>query len=451
MSSPAIIRHPSSHPFPLETARNLILIQPDSLSTTLGEVVTFSVLAKGFPVPAYQWSKDSTPIAGATNSSLLIAAVTATDYGSYSVTVKNSVGSSTSQPAVLGGNPVAPSIIKQPVSQTINKGDSTSLSVSADGTSPLQFQWRKDGQNLPQATNSTLVITDAKLSDAGYYQVTVTNPYGSVASDVISLDFRPLEIPRLATTYANGVVKLLIPARTTPMRVEESQDLAAWARIESIPLTGIEVIVDVYDRGTVGSTAFNDFFRLVPDVANATQLPRIIGQPPSIIINPGEPFQLSVTANGSGAMAYQWYRNGASIPNEIKSTMTIASATTNDTATYYVIVGNVAGSVKSQEANVKVISGTAPRLKRSFAFISFYYNKGTPFTVEIVQHIVNGQLAFSDFVDGTGPFTFIWYRDGIQIGTSTVPEFKTTAISGVYSVLVKNAFGSLTIRIGQVM
>jgi hypothetical protein len=71
--------------------------------------------------------------------------------------------------------------------------------------------------------------------------------------------------------------------------------------------------------------------------------------------------------------------------------------------------------------------------------------------VEIVQPIVNGQLAFSDFVDGTDPFTFIWYRDGIQIGTSTVPEFKTTAISGVYSVLVKNAFGSLTIRIGQVM
>jgi formylglycine-generating enzyme required for sulfatase activity len=165
----------------------IILIQPDSLSTTLGEVVTFSVLAKGFPVPAYQWSKDSTPIAGATNSSLLIAAVTATDYGSYNVTVKNSAGSSTSQAALLGGNAVVPSIVAQPQSVTVTVGQVAVLSVSVAGSTPLGYQWQRNGMNLEGANASTLTINNAQLADAGDFRVVVINTAGSLTSIVAKL------------------------------------------------------------------------------------------------------------------------------------------------------------------------------------------------------------------------------------------------------------------------
>ena len=49
----------------------------------------------------YQWQKDNAPIAGATNSSYLVANVGAADSGSYVVTVSNQLGIATSPPAAV--------------------------------------------------------------------------------------------------------------------------------------------------------------------------------------------------------------------------------------------------------------------------------------------------------------------------------------------------------------
>jgi len=80
--------------------------------------------------------------------------------GSYTVVVANSVNSVTSSAAVLTVNPapVAPSITQQPVSQTVTAGANVTLSVTATGTAPLTYQWRKDGQNIAGATSASLTL-----------------------------------------------------------------------------------------------------------------------------------------------------------------------------------------------------------------------------------------------------------------------------------------------------
>jgi hypothetical protein len=63
----------------------------------------------------------------------------------------------------------------------------TAFAVGAGGSPPLTFQWRKDGVDLPGATDETLTIDPVTESDAGYYDVVVTNGYGSAVSDPATL------------------------------------------------------------------------------------------------------------------------------------------------------------------------------------------------------------------------------------------------------------------------
>ena len=74
--------------------------QPASATIVAGQPVTFSVTATGSNLH-YQWRKDGGNIAGASNSSYTIAAVTTSDTGSYAVVVFNGCNTVTSTAATL--------------------------------------------------------------------------------------------------------------------------------------------------------------------------------------------------------------------------------------------------------------------------------------------------------------------------------------------------------------
>jgi hypothetical protein len=79
----------------------LIITQPADQSIPIGLQATFSVTATGQNVK-YQWSRNGTPIAGATGSTYGTASVLAADTGStFSVALTNAFGSATSRAAAL--------------------------------------------------------------------------------------------------------------------------------------------------------------------------------------------------------------------------------------------------------------------------------------------------------------------------------------------------------------
>ncbi|MEA3188356.1 MAG: hypothetical protein QOD99_2186 [Chthoniobacter sp.] len=82
----------------------LIGTQPVSQTVNPGQSATFTVVANGVPDPSYQWYKNGGAISGATSSSFTIASAAGVNYGSYTVTVTNTVGSVTSAPATLSFN-----------------------------------------------------------------------------------------------------------------------------------------------------------------------------------------------------------------------------------------------------------------------------------------------------------------------------------------------------------
>ncbi len=81
--------------------------------------------------------------------------------------------------------PVAISL--PPASQTAGYGQSVTLNVSATGTGPLTYQWKKNGVAIEGANQATLTLSAVSRADEGQYSVVVSNEAGSVESTAATL------------------------------------------------------------------------------------------------------------------------------------------------------------------------------------------------------------------------------------------------------------------------
>ena len=116
----------------------------------------------------------------------------------FSVVVTNSAGSATSNEAKLSvsATAVKPAITTQPAAQSVVAGSVASFSVSASGTSPFGYQWKKNGIDIPGATSSTYSIAATALADNNaVFSVVVTNSAGTVTSSSARLTVAPLLWP----------------------------------------------------------------------------------------------------------------------------------------------------------------------------------------------------------------------------------------------------------------
>ena len=117
--------------------------------------------------------------------------VGASSAGAYDVVISNSLGSVTSSVATLTVL-LPPTLGTQPLSQSVVVGSNAAFSVAATGTAPLGYQWYFNGAPLPDQTNTALLVSGVAFTNAGAYEVVVTNLYGSVTSAVAVLS---VEIP----------------------------------------------------------------------------------------------------------------------------------------------------------------------------------------------------------------------------------------------------------------
>ena len=84
-----------------------------------------------------------------------------------------------------------PVITSQPRGQVGYWGKSVAFDVRAVGGPPLYYQWLKDGSPIAGASESSHVLTNFQLMDAGSYSVLVTNAYGSTTSSNAYLTMNP--------------------------------------------------------------------------------------------------------------------------------------------------------------------------------------------------------------------------------------------------------------------
>jgi hypothetical protein len=98
----------------------------------------------------------------------------------------------------------SPCIIEQPRSQTISTGDSVLFTVLAASGSPKGYQWQFNATNLPGETAPMLAFDSPDASQAGPYQVIITNATGAVTSQVATLWMTAVDTaPALRATSAS--------------------------------------------------------------------------------------------------------------------------------------------------------------------------------------------------------------------------------------------------------
>jgi hypothetical protein len=82
----------------------------------------------------------------------------------------------------------APSISSQPASKTVTLGQTASFSVTAKGTTPLGYQWQKNGAAISGATSSSYTTPSTTSTDNGaQFAVVVGNSVGKVTSSSATL------------------------------------------------------------------------------------------------------------------------------------------------------------------------------------------------------------------------------------------------------------------------
>jgi hypothetical protein len=152
-----------------------ITLQPQSQIVNPGVTVTFNVAASGTGILRYQWRLNGAEITSATNSTLVITNASLAHNGDYTVVVTDDVGPVTSAPATLIVK-VAPVITQHPASRTAVVGSTVTFTVSATGTRPMGYRWRRGGLTyLFYEEVPSLTLTNVQLTNANTYNVIVTN------------------------------------------------------------------------------------------------------------------------------------------------------------------------------------------------------------------------------------------------------------------------------------
>jgi uncharacterized delta-60 repeat protein len=153
--------------------------QPVGTSILSGGSYVLSVRASGTGPYTYQWKKDGVDVVGATSSILVLGSVTASNAGTYTVVVGNGVGSPvTSAPALVSLGAV-PAFATSPANATVTNGGTVTLSVTTSGTVPFTYVWKLGGVDVPNATGSSLTLSNIQASNLGSYTVVASNALGT--------------------------------------------------------------------------------------------------------------------------------------------------------------------------------------------------------------------------------------------------------------------------------
>lgn len=99
----------------------------------------------------------------------------------------------------------APAITSHPAPKTVAVGQTATFSVTASGTPPLEYQWQRNGADIPGAQSPSYTTPALALADSGArFRCRVTNAVGSVTSNAALL--RVLAPPAIALHPAGVTV-----------------------------------------------------------------------------------------------------------------------------------------------------------------------------------------------------------------------------------------------------
>jgi glucan-binding YG repeat protein len=207
---------------PAIPAINSVVTTPASVTLTPGETkqLTATVDAVGGTAETVTWSSNDTSNKVTVDQDGLVSVKGDAELGDYKIKAVSTADSSkfgtttvkvvsvsdnqggnnqggTDQPGTTPSNTDTLEITKQPISQTVRKGNTARFTIEVKGTAPFNYQWQKDekdledGNGISGANKAILEINSVKKSDAGEYRCIVADEIGNITtSSAVKLTVR---------------------------------------------------------------------------------------------------------------------------------------------------------------------------------------------------------------------------------------------------------------------
>lgn len=285
---------------------------PMSMTVTQGGTAVFTAQAAGTPPLFYQWRAPGVapqPFR-LDGTNFIITNVQPAAAGAYFAIVTNLAGSATSLVANLEVlRP--PEILIQPQNQTVNPGQNVTLSVGADGTQPLFYQWLLNGNLIPGANGPSFTINNIRPDQSGIYRVIVTNAAGAVVSQeamvmVLAPDFNVSDMfpggsfinTSVGFLQASNVNFTVEPAE--PRHRDKPGGRSAWLNY----ISSQQGIVTLRTRGssfdTVLAAYTGDSFSNLVEVASDDDGGGFLSAAISFNVMPGVIYRIAIDGHGAG-------------------------------------------------------------------------------------------------------------------------------------------------------
>jgi hypothetical protein len=375
-------------------------------------------------------------------------------------------------------------IFVQPQNQSVFTGSNAvfSATTTTTGETITGYTWLFSTNSVGPfsavagATTATLSITNAQLTDSGFYFLRVsyhagTNAPTTVSSTLVTLTV--LDRVRIVTQPAGltravgaGASFTVSAAGQTPYSYQwrfNGTNLVNGARISGATTTNLVMSnLALSDTGNYDVVVANGFSSATSEVAVLTVLlpPSVSVQPTNTFAITGNTVVLSATVLGNAPLTYRWRRNGVNLSNggrisgATTSVLTISNAQTNDSGVYNLFISNLVGSTNSANATLTVLappvvtsaSATAGKQGAPFSFtltatgsspISFAVDTlpaGLGLTNGIISGTPSGFGVFNVDIAASNAAATTHAPLQISIEASTPGIFSGTSVSGKQGV-----------------
>lgn len=374
-----------------------IISQSTNQTVAVGDSALFRVSISGGQPLSYQWSLGGSNVAGATTSNLTLANVQIAQAGSYSVQVANSLGTTSSAPAVLTVNtqlrsyvPLQPGLVawwRGENNGNDNSGnghdgmlrdgggytvgdfgqafsflgnhnrllvpDSEDFNLTNSLTLAAWIYIRANSYAIIQRANTGFSPYSLGLDGGGHVTFGLNSGQAAISAPIPNNQWKHVAATLDGSSgqfrlYIDGI---LVNSQTTSVRpasLDSSQQ--PLVSIGNVPYSGGFPFIGFIDEVLVYSRALS-----------SQEVRALVQGPPAITLQPvdqtawsGDTVAFTVAATGTAPLGYQWLLNGTNLDGATASSLVFTNVQAPQAGSYSVQVTNAAGATNSVSAALTV-------------------------------------------------------------------------------------------------
>ncbi len=372
------------------TGKPVFAIHPVDTTILPGDSGELYGFVEGYGDITYQWFKNDKEFAGQTRYHIYFDNAQPPQAGIYELRATNHFGTTRSAQAVLT-IPTGPTITEQPQNFVLSYGSQGTIRFKFYAAGPYEIRFYRNGEKLPPWLN----LPEYRIYDAGRYHATVTNAWGQVQTDTITVEVELdstffLKQPKGGDRAAGKSIDLSVRTVDPNVRMQ-------WYKDGEILPGAVSNSLNFIVRGPEDEGAYYIIVETGKGLLQSNEAKiRVEEAPPSFVdyttptyARTGVSIRLGVNIVGTRPLTYQWSFKGEELPGANGPYLDITNLSASDFGNYACRVSNRLGSIEHEQIQLK--TGLDP----------FWTPLKIPTTLRVTDFAQNDSIGVATTLTGT--------------------------------------------------